>query len=255
MSKRLVFSDSRRLLLYFRRQEEGRLVFGGRGSLGGDKISAKHLLKLYEAMRASFPALGDIGVDYAWAGLVDLTSDRHLRVHVPAPGLKIIIGFNGRGVAIAPAVGRAVASFLSSGSLQELPLPVSQLRPVPFHGLRLPAMALAVQWYRLRDWLGREPHDNVQFRPQAPYGPKTSSKVSRRARSRSGSVTGRPSSTSEVTPCSRMPQGTMPSKWERSGSRLIARPWSVTQRRTRTPMAAILSSRPPPRATQLPTRP
>lgn len=150
-----VVSDSRRLLLYFRRQEEGRLVFGGRGSLGGDKISAKHLLKLYEAMQASFPALGDIGVDYAWAGLVDITSDRHLRVHVPAPGLKIIIGFNGRGVAIAPAVGRAVASSLSSGSLQELPLPVSKLRPVPFHGLRLPAMALAVRWYRLRDWLGR----------------------------------------------------------------------------------------------------
>src|SRR5690554_7706994 len=88
-----------------------------------------------------------------------------------------------------------------------------------------------------------------------PPGPNTSSKVSRSATSRSASVTGRPRSTREVTPCSRMPQGTMPAKCERSGSRLIEMPCSVTQRRTLTPMAAILSSRPPSRTTQMPTRP
>ncbi len=38
-----------------------------------------------------------------------------------------------------------------------------------------------------------------------------------------------------------MPQGTMPSKWARSGSTLSEMPWSVTQRFTRMPMAAILS--------------
>jgi hypothetical protein len=30
---------------------------------------------------------------------------------------------------------------------------VSPVRPVPFHGLRLPAMALVAEWYRLRDRL------------------------------------------------------------------------------------------------------
>ena len=40
------------------------------------------------------------------------------------------------------------------------------------------------------------------------------------------------------------PQGTMPEKCERSGSTLSAMPCSVTQRGTRMPMAAILSSQP-----------
>ena len=65
-----------------------------------------------------------------------------------------------------------------------------------------------------------------------------------------------PSCASEVTPsaCPLMPHGTIPLKWPRSGSTLIAMPWYVTQRRTRTPIAAILSSRPS-CATQMPTRP
>ena len=54
----------------------------------------------------------------------------------------------------------------------------------------------------------------------------------------------------------------MPEKWVRSGSTLSETPCSVTQRRTRTPMAAILSSAGSPsgdaglsgRATQTPTR-
>ena len=75
--------------------------------------------------------------------------------------------------------------------------------------------------------------------------------------------TGRPRSTRLVTPWPRMPQGTMPSKWPRSGSTLMAMPWKLTQRRMRTPMAAILSSAGLPsgcggrsgRTTQTPTRP
>ena len=59
-----------------------------------------------------------------------------------------------------------------------------------------------------------------------------------------------------------MPHGTMPEKCVRSGSTLSATPCSVTQRRTRTPMAAILSSAVSPsgdaglsgRATHTPTR-
>src|SRR3977135_3623648 len=49
----------------------------------------------------------------------------------------------------------------------------------------------------------------------------------------------------------------MASKCERSGSTLIAMPWNDTQRRSRTPMAAILSSKSAPlsgRLTQTPTR-
>ena len=59
-----------------------------------------------------------------------------------------------------------------------------------------------------------------------------------------------------VTPYSRMPQGTMPPKWPRSGSTFSATPCQLTQRVTRTPMAPILASAPVAgSATQMPTRP
>ena len=93
--------------------------------------------------------------------------------------------------------------------------------------------------------------------------PNTSSNAARSARSSSAIVTGSPRSTRLVTPCPRMPQGTMPAKCPESGSTLIAMPWKATQRRTRTPIAAILSSAGLPsgcggrsgRTTQTPTRP
>ena len=76
-----VVSDSRRLLLYFRQQEDGRLVFGGRGSLGGTQIKPSHVKRVDKAMRLTFPQLGKVPIEHVWAGLVDLTLDRRLRVH------------------------------------------------------------------------------------------------------------------------------------------------------------------------------
>lgn len=146
-----VVSDTRRLLTYFRVTEEGRLVFGGRGSTGGENMKSAHLVRLEAAMRGCFPQIGTIPVTYRWAGQVDLTPERALRVHCPKPGLWAVIGFSGRGVAIAPAVGKALASAVMARDARHLPLPVSPVRPVPFHGLRRPAMALAVGWSWLRD--------------------------------------------------------------------------------------------------------
>ncbi|WP_342643323.1 NAD(P)/FAD-dependent oxidoreductase [Rhodoligotrophos ferricapiens] len=148
-----VISDNRRLLLYFRFNEQGRFVFGGRGSLGGESIAQSHVTALADTMRRSFPQLGAVGYDHVWAGQVDITPGRRLRVHEPSPGLITVIGFSGRGVAIAPAVGKAIAEAVVAGTLKDLPLPVTPMRPVPLHGLRLPAMSLAAQCFRLLDRL------------------------------------------------------------------------------------------------------
>lgn len=146
-----VVSDTRRLLLYFRLNEEGRLVFGGRGSTGGEAMKPAHLARLESTMRQNFPQIGDIPLRYRWAGQVDLTPERALRVHHPEPGFWAVIGFSGRGVAIAPAVGKALAGAVMQGNTDGLPLPVTKMRPLPFHALRRPAMAVAVGWAWLRD--------------------------------------------------------------------------------------------------------
>ena len=146
-----VASDTRRLLLYFRQDSAGRLVFGGRGALGGEQLSQVHVERVARAMQRTFPQVRDLPIEHSWAGQVDLTADRRLRVHELGPGLVAVIGFNGRGVALAPAVGKAVAGAVLAGSLADLPLPVTPARPVPFHAIRRPAMAVAVGWSRILD--------------------------------------------------------------------------------------------------------
>ena len=147
-----VASDTRRLLQYFRLDAAGRLVFGGRGALGGEAPAPAHLRAVTAAMHRSFPAVRDAPIEHAWAGLIDITQDRRLHVHRLGPGVTAVVGLNGRGVAQATAIGKALADALA-GDFATLPLPVTTLRPVPLHALRLPAMALVGAAYRLRDRL------------------------------------------------------------------------------------------------------
>ena len=71
-----------------------------------------------------------------------------------APGVIAALGYNGRGVAMATALGAAVAASLREGDAETLAFPIEAPRGVPFHSVRLPVLALATQFYRLRDRLG-----------------------------------------------------------------------------------------------------
>lgn len=155
LPKNTVVADTRRLLLYFRYDAFGRLVFGGRGSLGGEALVPAHLRAVEAAMHETFPQLGPQPIEYAWAGHVDITVDRRLRVHELAPRLVSVLGLNGRGVALAPAIGKALGEAIAAETLAALPLPVTAVRPVPAHALRRPAMAVVEGWYRLLDKIER----------------------------------------------------------------------------------------------------
>jgi glycine/D-amino acid oxidase-like deaminating enzyme len=148
-----VVSDTRRLLIYFRLDEEGRLLFGGRGSLsGGESNRARG--EITAAMKRTFPIVGDAEIAFQWAGYVAVTPDSLPRVFRLAPGVIAALGYNGRGVAMSNALGAAVATALRDGRDDAVALPVDGLRTIPFHAARLPALALITEFYRLRDRLG-----------------------------------------------------------------------------------------------------
>jgi hypothetical protein len=44
-----------------------------------------------------------------------------------------------------------VAEWILGRDDDELPVPVQPLRPIPFHGLRRPALSLLVLWKRMLD--------------------------------------------------------------------------------------------------------
>lgn len=145
-----VASDTRRLLRYFCMDPEGRLVMGGRGRFRTDATRAAYR-HVEDSLRRVFPGAGAAKLQFYWSGQVALTLDSFPHVHELESGLWFAGGYNGRGVALATAMGQQLAALAGGASNDELALPPSPLRQIPFHRLRRPAIELAVVWKRALD--------------------------------------------------------------------------------------------------------
>jgi glycine/D-amino acid oxidase-like deaminating enzyme len=149
-----VISDTRRLLTYSRLDEAGRLVVGARGKWQ-DPIARSDFDHVVRQLHQLFPQVGDIGeAEFFWSERVAITPDYLPHVHEPAPGLLIVLGYNGRGIAMATAMGAAAGKYAVNGDRQELPLPSSGISPIPMHGVRRGYVAAMSAWYRMLDGLG-----------------------------------------------------------------------------------------------------
>jgi glycine/D-amino acid oxidase-like deaminating enzyme len=147
-----VASDSRRLLLYFRRDAAGRLLMGGRGPFA-EPTGAADWSHLERAVELMYPQLKGVRYDYRWAGRVAITADFLPHVHEPAPGLTIALGYNGRGIAMATTMGRHLAARIAGDAGATFPFPVTPVKPIPLHALQRCYIAAGVAWYRMLDWL------------------------------------------------------------------------------------------------------
>ncbi len=144
-------SNTQRLLLYFRRDGSGRLLLGGRGHFA-DPRGPQDFRHLTRALALLYPGLATAPIEHRWAGRVAITRDFMPHVHEPAPGITIALGYNGRGIAAATAMGKHLADRLA-GRGTPFPFPISPLRPIPLHGLQRFYIAAGVAWYSLRDAL------------------------------------------------------------------------------------------------------
>lgn len=146
-------STSQRLLLYFRRDAQGRLLMGGRGQFADPKEPAD-FAHLERALQLLYPQLGRVDYEYRWAGRIAITRDFMPHVHEPAPGLSIALGYNGRGVAMATSLGKHMAGRMMDAGA-DFPFPVSAIEPIPLHGLQRFYIAAGVTWYSLLDRFSR----------------------------------------------------------------------------------------------------
>lgn len=148
-------SDTRRVLLYFRLDHTGRLVVGGRGRARQTEEPAFYR-SVVDGLNWLYPQLGPVDLDHYWGGQVALTLDHLPQLSELASGLHAMIGYNGRGVAMATACGKMMAERMRGKPLADLPLPPKRMKPIPFHGFRRPALAAAVACKRLLDkWEAR----------------------------------------------------------------------------------------------------
>ena len=106
-------SDARTYIHYFRPTRDGRVLMG---SASGDTARAER------GLRAFFPALDDVSVEYAWEGPIDVSSDR-LPFFATVPGTRIHFGagYTGNGVGPSWLGGQLLAS-LASGDDVSSPL-------------------------------------------------------------------------------------------------------------------------------------
>ncbi|MDE2414918.1 MAG: FAD-binding oxidoreductase [Comamonadaceae bacterium] len=146
-------STSQRLLLYFRKDAQGRLLMGGRGHFA-DPQGPQDFAHLERAVALMFPQLGSVQYEYRWAGRIAVTRDFMPHLHQPAPGITMALGYNGRGIAMATSLGKHAAALMAGGSTAACPFPITPLQPIPLHGLQRFYIAAGVAWYSLLDRLG-----------------------------------------------------------------------------------------------------
>lgn len=150
LPERHTFADTRRVIFYFRKTADNRLVFGSAGS-DPENPGAADRRRIVAGLRSVYPQFPDLDIDYLWSGRIAITMDHLPHVHELAPGLITGLGCNGRGVAMATAMGKELSSWVLGRRAEDLAIPVTPLRSIPLHRFHRIGVRTAVWWHTLRD--------------------------------------------------------------------------------------------------------
>lgn len=149
LPSRLPVADLMDMGVYYRRDDAGRFIVGGRGTL--TEKEKPHLYHgLVRPAQFLYPQLREVPFTQRWGGKLTLTRDHLPRVIEVEPGLIAAYGCNGRGVAMATLMGRVAAERFCGVLHPDLPITTLQPSRYPMHSFRLPAMYVASQFATLR---------------------------------------------------------------------------------------------------------
>lgn len=145
-------SDTRRVIMYSRREPDNRIVFGGHGKLHRNGMLTGFDWLKKDAVRV-FPQLKNVEWEFSWGGKLAVTEDRLPHFHEPTRGLIAGLGYNGRGVAMSNVMGTVLADRVLGADPESLPFPVSPLKKVPFRQVQLLGKGAAIRWMQFLDQL------------------------------------------------------------------------------------------------------
>lgn len=111
----------------------GRLVVGGGRGLGVNDSRERAAAWLSRRVSGVFPYFETIRFDHYWGGWIDHSPNRLPGLHELAPGLLAAVGFSGRGVPTATAMGREIAQFLAGGNATSIAFPITPLPHARFN--------------------------------------------------------------------------------------------------------------------------
>ncbi len=153
MPTRSSLYESGHITVYYRIDTSNRLLMGGRGPMQWirDPSAVAYLMRY--AVRL-WPSLRDIRWTHGWNSRLAMTADHYPHVHELGLGALVYLGCNGRGVALATAMGQQLARRLIGGEAAEIDMPITNLKPIRFHPLWPVAVKSVVLYGRIRDRLG-----------------------------------------------------------------------------------------------------
>ncbi|MEM8541414.1 MAG: FAD-binding oxidoreductase [Pseudomonadota bacterium] len=143
--------DTRFMVRYFRKTNDGRLLFGGREAYTAD--TPDNIAELIRNQIAEiYPALKNVEITHAWGGSVGITMPREPFVRDVMPGVTAIGGYSGHGVMLSNFTGRLYAEAVT-GNRDRLKL-FRDLDIPAFPGgrrFRKPLLTAALTWYSMLD--------------------------------------------------------------------------------------------------------
>lgn len=146
-------TDTRRLIFYFRKDAAGRFIMGGRGALGDTGIR-KRQAGLRDAALQLYPQIGEVEWTHAWGGNVAMTSDHAPGLHQIAPNIVAALGYNGRGVGMATAMGTVLAKWAQGVPAAALDFPMTPAKLIPFYRFRNIGVGATIATFRIMDRFG-----------------------------------------------------------------------------------------------------
>ncbi|MFT3806147.1 NAD(P)/FAD-dependent oxidoreductase [Arenimonas sp.] len=137
---RAAIYDTRFAFDYYRPLPDNRLLWGGRISvLDRSPEAVRRLLR--RDMLKVFPTLDDIGIEYAWSGLMSYARHEMPQIGQVEDGLWLAQAFGGHGVAPTTFAGEVLASAIAEGDIRWREFAdyglVSALKPAGFVGAQL----------------------------------------------------------------------------------------------------------------------
>ena len=139
------------ITVYYRVDETGRLLMGGRSP--SREIVHRDTAFLRTYAEHLWPSLRGVAWTHDWNGQLAITTDHMPHIHEPAPGLTALLGCHGRGVALMTVLGQRLAARIASGDVEELVLSPTPVRPIPFHSFWKLGVTLRVAYGRAKDRL------------------------------------------------------------------------------------------------------
>lgn len=145
-----VFSDTRRIVVYFRRSPDGRrLLFGGRVSVF-ESDPVRSLPALRQEMLRIFPQLEDVRISHSWMGFVGYTFDTlpHLGIQ---DGIHYAMGYCGSGICLASYFGNRIGLQLLGKAEGDSAFDQPRFQTRPLYSGKPWFLASAVRYYQLLD--------------------------------------------------------------------------------------------------------